>query len=101
MTVFSSLASRIKSAISNADVAIAANVNATEWSNNHVFDGGRSYVHGQNRGRVPFVNFWRNNSNFSFDAVGPDIGGQTDSTWIIQIIVCKSMNTPMKHSPME
>lgn len=90
MTIYSDLATKIKTAISHANVATIANVNATEWANYHVFDGGRSYIHGQNRGRVPFVNFYRNSSNYSFDAVGPDVGGQTDSVWVIEIIVAKS-----------
>lgn len=92
MNYYTEIISRLKTAIGHSEVYTVAGVSAGEWSTYHIFDGGRKFIHGQNRGRVPFVNVWRNMSDYSFDAVttGGEQGGQMQSNWNIEIVVAKS-----------
>lgn len=93
MSHFNTILTKIKTAVSDSSVATAASLSSAEWTNYHVFDGGRAYTHGQNRGRVPFANIWRTTSDYSFDSVGStsnDQGGELISSWNIEIIVAKS-----------
>jgi hypothetical protein len=97
MNYFTEIITRIKTAIGNAEVSTIAGVSNANWVNYHIFDGGRKYIHGQNRGRVPFVNVWRLTSDYSFDAVSTnDAGGQMESRWNIEIVVGKSSRADEK-----
>lgn len=91
MNYFTEISNRIKTACSSSGVLSAVGTISGDWATYHVFDGGRSYVHGQNRGRVPYVTYWRVGSEYSFDAVSTDDqGGSLTSTWILEIITGKS-----------
>ena len=87
MNYYYSILSAIKAAVSTDDVAIAAGQVNPQWSIYHVFDGGRSFIHGLNRGRVPFVNIWRNNSDYVYDAIDTrGQGGTLTSAWTIEVV---------------
>lgn len=92
MNYYTEILNRLKTAIGNSEVSTAAGISNATWILNNIFDGGRKFIHGQNRGRVPFVNVWRNNSEYSFDAIttSGEQGGQMQSNWNIEIVVAKS-----------
>ena len=88
MNLYTELEDHLKTACGAVDVALAAGVPQTTWQLAHVFMSGRGYIKGQNRGRVPFVSVWRENSEYSFDAVGVgEQGGLVTSSWNIEVVV--------------
>jgi hypothetical protein len=89
---YTEILTRLKTAIGNIEVSTAASISNATWINYHIFDGGRKFIHGQNRGRVPFVNVWRVSSDYSFNAIttSGEQGGQMESNWNIEVVVAKS-----------
>lgn len=95
MNYYTEIMTRLKTACSDAEVMTAAGISGTEWTDYHVFDTGRHFIAGQNRGRVPFVNIWRTGSDYTFDAVDSSTArsGTLESTWNIEVVVGKSSRT--------
>jgi len=94
MNLYDTLNNKIATALKSPQVANVVSSTipvSADWMNYHVFDGGRYYIGGMNRGRVPFVYFYRTNSNYDFDAVSSnyDQGGQVTTYWTIEIITGK------------
>lgn len=89
MNYYAEIMSKIKTACSDVEVYSAASISGSEWINYHIFDGGRHYIAGQNRGRVPFVNIWRVESDYTFEAVETSTSraGTLESRWNIEVVV--------------
>lgn len=95
MNYYTEIMTRLKTACSDLEVMTAAGISGAEWTDYHVFDTGRHFIAGQNRGRVPFVNIWRVNSDYTFDAVDSATtrAGTLESSWNIEVVVGKSSRT--------
>lgn len=91
MNYFSAISDKIKAAVSSYDVAVLSSSTVPisgDWGTYHVFDGGRKFIGGQNRGRTPFVNIWRESSTYTNGVISDDdAGGMVDSVWNIEVVV--------------
>jgi hypothetical protein len=90
MSFYNDIITKLVTACSSSDVSTAAGISNATWTLSHVFTSGRKYIAGQNRGRVPFINIWRQQSDYAFDAVSSDFGGEVKSLWRIEVVVGKT-----------
>jgi hypothetical protein len=64
-----------------------AGFSQAEWANNHIFhDYNGKFIRGMNRGRMPFVYFQRNSSNYRQENMSSTVGGTVTTTWTITFI---------------
>lgn len=75
----------IADALASAEVACAAEKDPADWANYHIFyEFSDVYIGARNRGRLPFVEFNIDDSNFEQVAVDSNLD---TNTWIVRVHV--------------
>jgi hypothetical protein len=93
MNYYGEIKAQIVSSCATSGVAQYAGISLNDWTNYHIFSEEVKFIHGQNRGRCPFVNIKRKDSNYSYDAITTnDQGGMLVSDWEIEVVTGKNSN---------
>ena len=86
MTQYSDLSDIVLNACKDVTVATVAGISAVDWAANHVFSGIQGNIRGMNRGRLPYVYFYRNTSEYIHEVTSSTRGGTLTTSW--SIVIC-------------